>query len=149
MKLTTKDITRLVSLHTGVSVDDILSVRRTRKIAHARMAVCYIARNQGMSFPQIGKRMNRDHTTIIYAYEQVPELAKRDPAFAAMIEAVSAGKGPEGKVVTYTPAYAPKHPIVIKPAKVVQDEGEDHAHLFHKQIAAGTDALLAALRAAA
>lgn len=146
MRLTTKDICHLVAAHTGVSVEDIKSLSRKRKVARARQAVLYIARQQGMSYPVIGARMGRDHSTVIYACEQVPELAKRDPKYAAMIEAVSRGEWPENQAPSYVPTYAPIIRLPkVKANPIPQHDNEDSAHLFHKEVAKGSAALLAAL----
>jgi chromosomal replication initiator protein len=49
-----------------ISLDDLRSERRHKQLAHARQVAMYLARElTGASFPEIGKRFNRDHSTVI------------------------------------------------------------------------------------
>lgn len=53
-----------IALAHCVTLEDIFSDKRSRLIKTARFR-CYLAlRNKGMSLPQIGEFMGRDHTTI-------------------------------------------------------------------------------------
>lgn len=38
-----------------------------RTVIQARMAVCWLLRQRGLSTPQIGRIIGRDHTTVLYA----------------------------------------------------------------------------------
>lgn len=146
--LTVKNIIRLVSEHTGISVQDIMGTSRHRPIAHARFAAYYVARRQGLSYPQIGKRMGRDHGTVIHGYQRAHDIAKRDFTYADMLAKIERAEGPAGKRVSYVAPYAPRNPI--KPTVPVKEELKpDNGHMFHKQVAVGSAALLAALRNAA
>lgn len=50
----------------NVLFDDVLSSSRSKNVMRARIA-CYLhLRGKGLSYPEIGKIMLRDHTTIIH-----------------------------------------------------------------------------------
>jgi chromosomal replication initiation ATPase DnaA len=55
----------------GVEVESILSDDRGPLAVRARHAVCWLLRERGMSFPEIGKVIGRDHTTVMYACRRV------------------------------------------------------------------------------
>jgi hypothetical protein len=60
----------------GVTVADILSPSRVRANVDARAVVCYASRLLGYSFVAIGKRIDRDHSTVIHAYGRVGETPR-------------------------------------------------------------------------
>lgn len=68
----------LVAQKFGVGVRDVFSDFRERKVTRARWAAMYVLRHEkGYSFPEIGRVMNRDHTTVIHGVRRVeadPEL---------------------------------------------------------------------------
>lgn len=54
----------------NVLFDDVLSANKSRMIMRARIA-CYLhLRGLDMSYPEIGRVMLRDHTTILYAVKR-------------------------------------------------------------------------------
>lgn len=64
-----------VSKSTGVTVAEIIGPRRDRHIVRARFAAMAIARDYlGLSYPQIGREFNRDHTSVINAMRRVDAL---------------------------------------------------------------------------
>lgn len=54
-----------VSDATGVPVHMILSNDMRREITQARQLAYFVAHTHGFSLPEIGKAMNRDHTTVL------------------------------------------------------------------------------------
>lgn len=61
-------ICKVVCDHYGVTLDDLFSTRRWQPLARARQdAMCLIRRLVGLSYPQIGRIFDRDHTTVLYA----------------------------------------------------------------------------------
>lgn len=64
----------------GVTVPAMLSLCKNQDILDARRAVILIGRdNLGMTYPQIARIMNRDHSSIISAYRRGQErLVDRD-----------------------------------------------------------------------
>ena len=67
---TIDQITAQVSDLTGVSVKDLMSKRRTDRIARARFLIWFIAQREGMSLTQIARAFDRDHTTILHGIQQ-------------------------------------------------------------------------------
>lgn len=55
-----------VSEATGIPAKHILSQKRTAPVARARQIVMYEARRAGLSYPQIGEALGRDHTSVIH-----------------------------------------------------------------------------------
>lgn len=67
----------------GIKKDDIIGERRTKDIAQARHIAIYLIRQiTDMSFPGIGKILNRNHTTIISSIETVEKKIMASPAFS-------------------------------------------------------------------
>lgn len=69
----------------GVTVHDLKSNRRTRgALMQARFEVCWRAKNETYcSYPQIGRALNKDHTSAIHAvkhYERMRAEAMGGPA---------------------------------------------------------------------
>ena len=58
----------------GISLDEIRGERKTRRLFIPRQEICYrVYANTGLSWTQIGRLINRDHTTVIHSvrrYEQ-------------------------------------------------------------------------------
>ncbi len=54
-----------VSEATGIPSKHILSKIRTAPVARARQIVMYEARKAGLSYPQIGRALGRDHSTVV------------------------------------------------------------------------------------
>lgn len=61
----------------------------------ARWAVMLALRGEGMSYPQIGRIVDRDHTTVIYGVQRARSLRSRDASFIALLERMGALGGPE------------------------------------------------------
>ncbi|TGV26346.1 helix-turn-helix domain-containing protein [Mesorhizobium sp. M4B.F.Ca.ET.143.01.1.1] len=58
----------------GVTKIEILSPRRDQRIAFVRSFICYWAcRRTTFSLPDIGRLLNRDHTSILAAKRRYPE----------------------------------------------------------------------------
>ncbi len=56
-------VARRVSVETGVPIDVFLGRARCRSVMNARRAL-YL-RHEGLSLPEIGSLLDRDHTTIL------------------------------------------------------------------------------------
>jgi chromosomal replication initiation ATPase DnaA len=55
----------------GVDVDDVLSTSRADRAVRARQGACWLLRGHGMSLPEIGRALGRDHTTVLYACRKI------------------------------------------------------------------------------
>jgi hypothetical protein len=70
-----KQIIREVCAEYNVSETDVLSHRRTQCLIRPRQKICYRLKNETMaSLPEIGRLMNRDHSTIVYSIRKAEAL---------------------------------------------------------------------------
>jgi chromosomal replication initiation ATPase DnaA len=51
----------------GYTLNDILGPSRTKPLVSVRLECIKTFRDRGLSTPQIGRILNRDHTTIVHA----------------------------------------------------------------------------------
>lgn len=86
--LTVEKIIEEVARTYGVSSDDIRSSKRASNISNARQTAIYIAREiTQMSMTSLGTEFGgRDHSTVVYAIQQVEKTMKKDAKTKAMIE---------------------------------------------------------------
>ena len=82
------DIIAMVSLHTGISKDEIISDRRQKATIAARHMVCYLAKElTPLSFPAIGYWMGgRDHTTILHAVNKMNAIVAANEEVRSLAE---------------------------------------------------------------
>ena len=73
-----------------VSIDDIVSARRTSDIVMPRHIAMYLARTMTpRSFPEVGRRMgNRDHTTVLHGFKKIERLVRENPNVADDVNAI-------------------------------------------------------------
>lgn len=84
VRYTMHEILDDVSMMYGVSVADLRGPARTKGIAHARQHAMYLmAQQPHLSLPQIGRYLNRDHTTILHGVRAHKARAEA----AALVEA--------------------------------------------------------------
>ena len=90
MRPTVDRIQKAAAKQFGITMDDMLSKRRSRAIARPRQAAMYLAKTlTTRSLPDIGRRFGgRDHTTVIHAVKRIEELRVQDSVLNANIEAV-------------------------------------------------------------
>ena len=78
--ITVDKIQNVVSNYFNISLNEILSQRRSRPLARPRQVAMYLAKKlTTRSLPEIGRRFaNRDHTTVIHAVKTVTRLSEQD-----------------------------------------------------------------------
>jgi hypothetical protein len=67
-----EDVIKAVAYHYGISRNDILSPRRDKDVVRPRQLAAYLCKElTSRSLPEIGRRMSRDHTTIIASIKRI------------------------------------------------------------------------------
>ena len=86
--LTVEKIIEEVGRTFGVSPDDIRSSKRSANISNARQIAVYVVREiTQLSMTTIGEEFGgRDHSTVVYAVQQVEKNMKKDSKTKAMVE---------------------------------------------------------------
>ncbi|HEY7266902.1 MAG TPA: chromosomal replication initiator protein DnaA [Solirubrobacterales bacterium] len=81
-------IQQAVASRVGLTVEDLLSPRRTAKLARARQLAMYLARDlTDLSLPAIAAAFNRrDHTTVLHAIRRVERSALEDASVSRTLE---------------------------------------------------------------
>lgn len=73
-------VLKVVSDYYGITIEELKSTSRSKRISAPRHMSMYLAREETTSsLPQIGEALgNRDHTTIMYGYEKISKLVESD-----------------------------------------------------------------------
>ena len=73
-----------------LSLDDLISKRRTKEIVRARHIAIYLAREEtDASLPQIGDALGgRDHSTILHGYQKIAEEVEMDDDLRSEVSAI-------------------------------------------------------------
>ncbi|MBO5441539.1 MAG: chromosomal replication initiator protein DnaA [Alphaproteobacteria bacterium] len=86
-KTTIDEIQKKVAEHFNISVKELQSSRRARTVARPRQVAMYLAKQlTSRSLPEIGRKFERDHTTVMHAVRKIEELIIEDQALAENIE---------------------------------------------------------------
>tara|TARA_B100000941_G_scaffold182821_1_gene131264 strand:+ start:2756 stop:4150 length:1395 start_codon:yes stop_codon:yes gene_type:complete len=78
--VTVDKIQNTVSGYFNITLNDMLSQRRSRPLARPRQIAMFLAKKlTTRSLPEIGRRFaNRDHTTVIHAVKTITKLSEKD-----------------------------------------------------------------------
>ena len=77
--------------HFQVSREELLGARRSSDIARPRQVAMYLARVlTGAPLTQIGRRFDRDHTTVKHAEKKIDDLVRSDREVHDLIEQLTA-----------------------------------------------------------
>jgi chromosomal replication initiator protein len=80
----------LAAREANSTVSELVSPERLRHLYTVRYAYMAAMSRHGLSTPRIGRRLKRDHTTILHGLKRANELAERSPQFAALVERLAA-----------------------------------------------------------
>lgn len=70
----------------GVRIDEIMSSLRKPRVVQARWAVMGLLRQRGYSHSEIGRLLDRDHTTVMHGVDRSANLGVDYPACLKAIE---------------------------------------------------------------
>jgi len=86
-KITIEKIQAYIAEQYSITVDDLLSKKRTQAIAFPRQIAMYLSRElTDNSLPKIGDAFGgRDHTTVIHAHRKITDQIEDDLSFASEI----------------------------------------------------------------
>ncbi len=81
-------IQKVVANHYGISISDIKSKHRQKKLVFPRQIAIYISREiTEYSFPDIAQEFGgKDHTTIMHSYQKIQDQMKTDSSLASTID---------------------------------------------------------------
>lgn len=72
-------IQREVARYYKLPVDELRGERRVKHVAHARQVAMYLCRTlTAASLPEIGKRFNKDHSTVLTSVRKIENLKEND-----------------------------------------------------------------------
>jgi chromosomal replication initiator protein len=73
-------ILKTVAEFFNISVEDLVSHNRRKEVVLPRQIAIYLLRDiSELSYPYIGEKLGRDHTTAIHSYEKISREINRNP----------------------------------------------------------------------
>jgi chromosomal replication initiator protein len=91
LQIPIKTIQRAVCDFYGVTMDGLMSERRTAKLAFARHVAMYLSfelTKRGCT--NIARMFDRDHTSILHAQKRIARMMAADPSLAAEVDLIRA-----------------------------------------------------------
>ncbi len=74
-------VLKAVAEYFNITIQDIISRNRRKEIVEPRQIAMYLLRDIcDLSYPYIGEKLGRDHTTAIHSYEKINRESNQDPA---------------------------------------------------------------------
>ena len=70
------DVVERVVFELGVAAEEMLGAGRSRTVVAARRRLCVLLCEAGLSYPEIGRCMGRDHSSIMYLVKTSPESVR-------------------------------------------------------------------------
>lgn len=81
-----RHIFKVVAEYFNIAIEDLKSTKRNKSLVQPRHIAMYLARELTTeSLPDIGKAFERDHTSVLYAYEKIREEIRSNQAIAALV----------------------------------------------------------------
>jgi hypothetical protein len=115
MKVLVGDLVKVAAQHLCITPAEVRGRQRHNIYARARQAVSLVAFEAGRGYSEIGRGLQIDHTSVIYAVRKARILLDRDDkSFCRLVEALR----------TLKPAKIEAAPIVVLPTITKQmDQG--------------------------
>jgi chromosomal replication initiator protein len=91
-EVTIPRIQEAVSERFGVTLDELVSPRRSQSVAYPRQVAMYLSRElTDSSLPKIGREFgNRDHTTVMHATQKITRLIREDRTVYNLVQELTA-----------------------------------------------------------
>jgi chromosomal replication initiator protein len=91
-EVTISRIQEAVSHRFGVTLDELVSPRRSQAVAYPRQVAMYLSRElTDASLPMIGREFGgRDHTTVIHAKDKITKLIREDRSVYNLVQELTA-----------------------------------------------------------
>jgi chromosomal replication initiator protein len=91
-EVTIARIQEAVTHRFGVTLDELVSPRRSQAVAYPRQVAMYLSRElTDASLPKIGKEFGgRDHTTVIHAKDKITKLIREDRSVYNLVQELTA-----------------------------------------------------------
>jgi chromosomal replication initiator protein len=78
-KISDSQIIKAVAEFFNISIEDVMSHNRRKEVVEPRQVAMYLLRDiLELSYPYIGKKMGKDHTTAIHSYEKINREINRN-----------------------------------------------------------------------
>lgn len=88
--LTVEMISELIAKQFNISITDMCSRSRKKKLTFPRQVAMYLCRKYTEdSLAEIGRAFNRDHSTVMHSIKKVTNLTVRDTSVGAQVELLS------------------------------------------------------------
>ena len=88
-RTTIDEIQKKVAEHFNISVKEMQSSRRARTVARPRQIAMFLAKQlTSRSLPEIGRKFDRDHTTVMHAVRKIEELIGQDSSLAESVDSL-------------------------------------------------------------
>ncbi len=79
-ELDAEHIQREVARYFKIGIDELRGERRVKHVAHARQVAMYLCRTLTQaSLPEIGKKFNKDHSTVLSSVRKIEHAREADP----------------------------------------------------------------------
>lgn len=89
-QISIEEVVRTFCLENKVSYDAILSRSKYTEIRRMRWALIFFLRAYGQrKLKEIGRFLNRDHSTILYAFVEVQKKQLAEPEYAKWLKAIN------------------------------------------------------------
>jgi chromosomal replication initiator protein len=91
-EVTIPRIQESVSDRFGVTIEELVSPRRSQSVAYPRQVAMYLCRElTDSSLPKIGREFgNRDHTTVMHATQKITRLISEDRSVYNLVQELTA-----------------------------------------------------------
>lgn len=118
-----RDIMRAAAALSDTPIERIRFTQRTGNLVEIRTAISIVARRRKLSFPEIGRAIHRDHTTVMSGIASKRALKPEVLDLVAKIEAVVCEPEKlEAVVVAARKARQPRPVVVVLPVAALPGE---------------------------